>query len=295
MTRPGTLALVGPQIHSVPAVAQAAPCEIALGAVHPSLRGHVLAYSGFRSSAGLPVAHLLLPVAFPMLVVDFATPYGLVCGARDTATTHGTTTWGYGVAAALTPAGAAALLGVPMGELTRTTVSLADLAGPWGAGLPGRLAAAPTWPARFALLEAVLAARLGRSATGRGPGAAAVPGHAVRQAWRRLQAPDAPRVGPLAAELGVRRRRLERDFRRHIGLTPATVARIARFQRAVDHLARGTGPAAAAAGSGYADQSHLSRDVRALAGCTPGELAGFLDVPPLPGAQSFKTGRSARA
>ena len=287
-----------PLIHSVPATAQP-PCEIALGAVHPALRPYVLGYSGFRSGSGRPVAHLLLPFACPTVIIDFGSRSGLVSGARGTATTEGETTWGHGVGVAVTPVGAAALFGMPMSELTGGRPALADLLGSAVTELPGRLAAAPTWAERFALLEAVLAGRLGllpavgragatgtagggRAAAGMGaPGRAVVapPDAAVRRAWRRLQQPDCPRVGPLAAELGVGRRRLERSFRQHIGLTPATVARIARFQRAVHEVGRGAGLAAAAAVSGYADQPHLTRDTRALTGRTPAELAVLLEQP----------------
>ena len=312
-------------VHSVPLVAQAEPCAVTARAPHPALRRFVVGYSGFRSGSGLPIAHRVLPLTLPTVIVDFGSRSGLVSGARGTATTEGETTWGHGVSLALTPAGAAALLGMPMSELTGRSVALADLLGTALTELPGRLAAAPTWAERFVLLESVLAARLGlpppvsgparvppgpagerhpasgtrpvepfaaagpaRAPGDRSRGPDATPAPVVLEAWRRLQLPGCRRVGPLAAELGIGRRRLEQAFRRHIGLSPATVARIARFQRAVDQLGRGAGPAAAAAACGYADQPHLNRETRALAGCTPAELAGSLRPA---GAQSSKTRR----
>ncbi len=56
-------------------------------------------------------------------------------------------------------------------------------------------------------------------------------------------------------------------------MPPKTVARIARFRTAIDRMtAAPASLAQIAAESGYADQSHFNRDVRVLAGCTPGEL-----------------------
>ncbi|XVV08962.1 helix-turn-helix domain-containing protein [Actinoplanes sp. CA-131856] len=94
----------------------------------------------------------------------------------------------------------------------------------------------------------------------------------VLEAWRRLQRAGAPRVGEVAAELGVTRRWLERGFRRDVGVSPAQVRRIARFQRAAAEFGRGVELSTAAAVNGYVDQAHLSREVRALAGVTPAAL-----------------------
>ena len=71
----------------------------------------------------------------------------------------------------------------------------------------------------------------------------------------------------------------ERHLRRlvltHAGLEPRTFQRVARFQRFLA-LAERTGGdgslAGLAARAGYADQAHLSREVRALSGLTPTAL-----------------------
>ncbi|MBM2619924.1 SDR family oxidoreductase [Actinoplanes sp. LDG1-06] len=291
---------MGAQIHSVPAVISADPCEVAVRAAGAGLRPYVLGYSGFRSCHGRPIAHLLLPLASTTLIVDFGSPSGLALGPRDSATARGETTWGHGVSVGLTPLGTAALLGVPMAELGGGAVALADLLGPAASELPGRLGAEPGWPQRFDLIERTLAAILsGRRRT-------AVPDRAVLTAWRRLQQPDRPTVGQLAAGMQVSRRALERGFRRHVGLSPATVARIARFQRVVDRLSAGAGPSQAAADSGYADHPHLARETRAMAGLTPTGLAAFLSTPPImvapgtppirvsPGAPPIRVGPGTR-
>jgi AraC-like DNA-binding protein len=252
----------------MPVVAQAAACVTAVGPVHPRLRGSVFGYGMSRSGSGAAVEHRLLPLAATVLVVDVGAATAVVTGARGDATTRGPTTWGHTMTVGLTPAGAAGLLGVPMRELAGRTVTLADLLGRGRAGeLVERLAAAPAKD-RFALLDGVLT---GWAAAGARP-----PERAVTEAWRRLQLADRPRVGALADELGVGRRRLERGFREEIGLTPGTVARIARFQRAVGELARGASLAGAAVASGFADQPHLTRETRAMTGITPGALSAIV-------------------
>ena len=60
-------------------------------------------------------------------------------------------------------------------------------------------------------------------------------------------------------------------FAAQVGLGPKVAARVLRFRRAADLLVAG-GPgtvADVAARTGFADQSHLVREFRALAGCTP--------------------------
>lgn len=74
----------------------------------------------------------------------------------------------------------------------------------------------------------------------------------------------------------------ERTLRRHcdaaFGYGPKTLARILRFQRFL-RLARApgmTGLAALAVEAGYADQAHLTREARRLAGLTPGTIQAQL-------------------
>jgi methylphosphotriester-DNA--protein-cysteine methyltransferase len=81
------------------------------------------------------------------------------------------------------------------------------------------------------------------------------------------------RVERLAAETGWSRKRLWSRFRSQIGLTPKRAAQLVRFDHAAHRLAAGHSPALVAADSGYADQSHLHRDVMAFAGLTPAAVA----------------------
>ncbi|MBE1491095.1 AraC family transcriptional regulator [Plantactinospora soyae] len=264
------------QIHSVPTRSQPGACETVTALPPPRLRPYVLGYSGFRSATGAQVRHRILPLNVTTLIVDFSAPGGLVTGPRSTSTVSGRTCWGHGVAVGLTPAGVSALLGVPMPALTEGTVPLAEFLGQHDAELTERLGDAPDWSSRFAVLDDRLAAW---SATERQPDGP------VLEAWWRLQRPGGRlRIGTLAKELGVSRRYLELGFRRQIGLSPGTVARIARFQHAVYLLGRGAGLPRTAVDSGYADQPHLNRQMRAMAGVTPAELCAILQyLRPVPG------------
>ena len=81
------------------------------------------------------------------------------------------------------------------------------------------------------------------------------------------------RVEGLAAETGWSRKRLWSRFRAQIGLTPKRAAQLVRFDHAAHRLAAGHSAARVAAEIGYADQSHLHRDVKAFAGVTPRAVA----------------------
>lgn len=87
---------------------------------------------------------------------------------------------------------------------------------------------------------------------------------------RRLAAGAA--VGEVAAEIGWSRRTLQRQCAGIYGYGPATLRRILRFRRAVGLLRGGLPYAEVAARAGYADQPHLHREVRDLAGVPLGQL-----------------------
>jgi len=86
-------------------------------------------------------------------------------------------------------------------------------------------------------------------------------------------------VADVAAGLGLSERQLRRLVLAHTGLEPRMVRRVARFQRFLtlaDRAASCGLPdgtlAGLAARSGYADQAHLSREVRSLSGLPPSAL-----------------------
>ena len=225
---------------------------------------------------GLPSRHVTFVVAVEEITVTAPDAAGvltattLVGGLHDRPALITHTGVQTGVQLGVTPDGARALFGLPAGELTGLVVPL-DAVLPRAAELADRLATAGDWPARFAALDDVLLAAV-RGRSGRG----ATPPPEVGYAWRRLLAASgATSVAGLAGEVGWSRRHLAERFRREIGLPPKVAARVLRFERARVELLR-PGPAGAAprladvaVACGYADQAHLTREWRELAGCTP--------------------------
>ncbi|WP_443054411.1 helix-turn-helix domain-containing protein [Streptomyces sp. IBSBF 2435] len=106
---------------------------------------------------------------------------------------------------------------------------------------------------------------------------------AALDAWAadriRTAEPADPLLGPVAAALsagrpvagiaaasGLGERQLRRRCEAAFGYGPRTLARVLRLQRALALARAGTPFARVAADAGYADQPHLSREVRTLAG-----------------------------
>lgn len=168
----------------------------------------------------------------------------------------------------LSPVVARAVLGVGLTDLDGTVATLDDLWGRHASRIQEQLSDAVSWEDRFALTDALLADR--REA---GPRRASVDPEVV-WVWRRILVDGGRvRVEQLAAEVGWSRRRLWSRFRSQIGLPPRRAASLVRFDRAAHRLAAGDGPARVAADTGYADQSHLHRDVVAFTGVTPVTVA----------------------
>ncbi|MCM6774749.1 helix-turn-helix domain-containing protein [Nocardia sp. CDC159] len=166
----------------------------------------------------------------------------------------------------LSPAAAHALLGVSLRELDGTVTGLDELWGGHEQGLRERLTTAATWQDRLALLNGFLAQRAER-APSMTPEVAA--------AWERIVAQRGRvAVGDLAASFGWSRKRLWSKFAAEIGLTPKRAAMLVRFDHAARALTAGADVTDVALACGYADQSHLHRDVVGFAGCTPRALAG---------------------
>ncbi|MFI8960996.1 helix-turn-helix domain-containing protein [Streptomyces sp. NPDC053493] len=172
----------------------------------------------------------------------------------------------------LSPVVARAVLGASPAELDGAVVALGDLWGREASRIRERLRDAPSWQDRFAWTDALLARR-------HEAGPPVDP--EVAWAWRRIVGSGGlARVDALAAEVGWSRKRLWSRFRSQLGLPPKRAVRLVRFDRAAHRLVAGEGAARVAADTGYADQSHLHRDVMAFTGATPAAVAGerFLAV-----------------
>jgi AraC-like DNA-binding protein len=87
-----------------------------------------------------------------------------------------------------------------------------------------------------------------------------------------------PRITRVADEVGLSERQLRRRVEETVGYSPRTLARILRFQRflrAARTPPTADGLAVLAAGAGYADQAHLTRESRDLTGLSPAMLLNW--------------------
>ncbi|WP_422768802.1 helix-turn-helix domain-containing protein [Plantactinospora sp. WMMC1484] len=164
----------------------------------------------------------------------------------------------------LEPVVAAAVFGASA-ELGGAVVSLDDVWGRDAGRLEARLRATASWDERFAIAVEMLGRRLGARPTVEPE---------VVHAWRRtLASRGRARVDGLAEEVGWSRKRLWTRFRSRLGIGPKEAARLVRFDHAAHLLVAGHTAASVAVESGYVDQSHLHREVRAFAGLTPAAVA----------------------
>jgi AraC-like DNA-binding protein len=125
--------------------------------------------------------------------------------------------------------------------------------------------------AQAGLLD-LLARWIGRHAED--PGAAPRCGREPRAVARALEflaahADQDPSLEDLARVSGLSAFHFLRVFRQATGLTPHAFVMQRRVRRAQELLRRGLAPARAAAESGFADQSHLTRQFKRLTGLTP--------------------------
>ncbi|MFF7455834.1 helix-turn-helix domain-containing protein [Kitasatospora sp. NPDC008115] len=165
------------------------------------------------------------------------------------------------------PGAAGLLLGaVPVRELCDRQVPLAELVGaPAAERLGERLAGARGSREAVAELDAFAAALV----------SGWEPDRVVERAVAALGRVRGARVPDLAAELGLSERQLRRRLVDAVGYGPKTLHAVLRFQRALA-CARpgGRGLAEVALRAGYADQAHLTREVRRWAGVPPTVLLG---------------------
>jgi AraC-like DNA-binding protein len=161
------------------------------------------------------------------------------------------------------PGGAREALGAPLDVLADTAATTEELWGADGRRIEDAVGNAADDAGRRDAIQDFLDARLARSRTGDPRLASAV--HEVLAGRGRRP------VSEIARRAGWGRRQLERAFRAGVGVTPKALSRVIRFQNLL-RLA-GRRPRAAwadlAARCGYADQAHLVREFRELAGVTP--------------------------
>jgi AraC-like DNA-binding protein len=165
------------------------------------------------------------------------------------------------------PGAAADVLGLPLHALRDERVPLAEL---WGRDT---VEAATDAILASPRPEVAAAAAVGDRLSSTGPDG---PARTAGPGWYDGSGPAlaetlASRAGPgtvrlVAEELGLSERQLHRRCLVAFGYGPKTLERVLRFQEALRRARLGHRLADVAATVGYADQAHMSREVRTLAG-----------------------------
>jgi AraC-like DNA-binding protein len=227
-----------------------------------------------------PTAHVrkrIFPNGCIELLFNFAEPYRQVEGRGDelcrVAWLSGPQTgpvvveqprWQDVLGVRLHPAGAYALLSMPMREVTGLAVDLSDLVGKSASDVADRCALTASVEERFRIVADWIATRARRAA-----------GLDRGVAWaldRVTESGGATPMEPLRTQLGLSKTRFVEAFRDQVGPSPKLYARIVRFRRvlAALQLAPPTGRLAdVALDASFYDQAHMNAEFRALGGMTP--------------------------
>jgi AraC-like DNA-binding protein len=164
------------------------------------------------------------------------------------------------------PGKAASILGLPASELINQEAALADI---WKATARepfARIGELASFRARRSALEAALMRHLRD---------AAPPDATVADAILWLARNPSARIDELGRRAGISSRQMQRRFSAAVGYGPKMFQSVLRFQRLLYLANNGIGRlslADLAARVGYADQSHMNREVLRFAGRPPREL-----------------------
>jgi transcriptional regulator GlxA family with amidase domain len=155
----------------------------------------------------------------------------------------------------------------PVSRLTDRIVPAAEVFGAATAAACRAIMSAPDEAAMVAYAEEFLAAVH--------PSRDPVAEHAAALVQRINADPALTRVDQLAEATGLPVRGLRRLFAEYIGVGPKWVMRRARLHEAAERADQGADVAwaAVAAGLGYADQAHLTREFTAMIGVPPARYA----------------------
>jgi AraC-like DNA-binding protein len=264
--RPGTLDIATPAFRLMKTPAPA------------HLAGLVNDFALYREFSANPIRQTETASLVVPLLIGFADPFEMALGREPRADegfqsfTAGLTLKPVMIRSAggssclevtLTPLGARRFFRMPMSELTERMIRLEDVEDRSLTELRQRLGNERDWMRRLAIAEEFVTRRLlGGTA----------PSPAVAWAYGTiLKYRGGIAVSRIAEKLDWSRKHLAQRFREEVGLGPKAVSRIVRFQAAQELARTGDDWAGVAAECGYADQAHLAREFRELAGATPSD------------------------
>lgn len=216
-----------------------------------------------------PQRVLQYPVALLIVTDAYARFTGVARGISTTTLTGD----GWGVGVLFQPAAGFLVSGGSMARWTDRHVELGELLGPDGSRLAGEVRAAmardphaeSSHRAALDVVEGYLRPLL--PVDDEGLLVNGLVAHVEEQ-------PEVTRVAHLCDRFAMSERALQRLTSRRLGITPKWLIQRRRLHEAAERLRRGdVDLAGLAAELGYADQAHLTRDVRTVTGWTPGRLA----------------------
>jgi AraC-like DNA-binding protein len=160
------------------------------------------------------------------------------------------------------PGAARNWLGLPMSEIVGLQINLAELWGRQAREISDRMGQASTTEEQSALLQSELLRLMPEKEEPARDAAI------VFSLMQRDAAEPGTKISIILDRLDTSERTLRRRCREHFGYGPKTLDRILRFQRLLSLAiaSRGTALSGMAYDVGYADQAHLSREVRDLTG-----------------------------
>jgi AraC-like DNA-binding protein len=175
---------------------------------------------------------------------------------------------GWTVAALTRPGGLGAFISGPAADFTDRVVPLGQAISLDEAALIDRMLGQPEEAARVEMLAAALEAAVDPERV--------TPASQVAEAARLAEVNrEVRRLADLCQLAGLGQRTLQRMFLQYAGVSPTWVIRRYRLLEAAESVREGNRVswAEVAAGLGYADQAHLTRDFRAAIGQTPAAYA----------------------
>lgn len=172
----------------------------------------------------------------------------------------------------LRPAGAFALFGIPLREVTGAAVDLQDIIGSEAHRLTERLHEAGSDEARLRLLGRWIAHRLaGHTSTD--------PGVAYAVSEIESAGGKVP-IGNIVGQLGASPKRFASLFEQQVGVKPKLFSRIVRFRELAAALPAADDPLSLTAiAHGYYDHAHMNLDFREFAGMSPSQFRAATPYP----------------
>jgi len=245
------------------------------------LRPWVLEYTGYREiSAKQSIVRREVPSTVVGLIINFGSPFSIVdplpnadwqlrstfiAGLHERPALVASDGNAYCLQIDFTPLGACRFFNSSLAAINHATTPLSDVLGNDGSLWIEQLQHCGSWQQRFALVSQYLVKRFAN---------ATQPKPEVEKAWELLQQSKGRiKITKLAQYLNCSREYCSRLVKNELGMAPKSLAKVIRFETALQlHAAGHTSLADLAVICGYSDQAHFNTECKTLSGSTPKQL-----------------------